>query len=204
MLSEIVITFLSTFAAALIGAIPFGLTNLTVLHISVTKNKKQTYPVAHGASVIELVYGIIGLITGKTILKLIENDQLINSFIIVVLIVVGAVFFLKKNKVVTRDQKALGGFMYGVLLNLLSLQVLLYWIIAAGILVSRQWVQFDITAIVAFLIAVWTGKLFVLYLYALLGQQIMMRYQNVASNINKIIGIILIILATINAARFWF
>lgn len=195
--------FLTAFAASLLGAIPFGLVNLSVLQVAVTRGQKATWSVAHGATIIEIGYAIIGLMTGNAIFKLFNNEQTINGFIFLVLVVMGLAFLMRKNQVKTSQNTTLGGFVYGIMLNLLSLQVLLYWIIASGYLLSRDLLTLNHISVIIFLLAIWMGKMTVLHAYAVMGQQIISRSQKISKNINRIIGSILISLALINAIRYF-
>ncbi|MFP4288257.1 MAG: LysE family transporter [Bacteroidota bacterium] len=203
MINEYLIYFFTAFAASLLGAIPFGLVNLSVLQVAVNRGQKATWPVAYGATVIEIGYAIIGLLTGNAIFKLLNNEQTINGFIFWVLTIMGIVFLIRKNQVQNSQHSTLGGFFYGVMLNLLSLQVLLYWIIASGYLISSELLIISPSSVVLFLAAIWIGKMAVLHAYAVLGRQIITRSQKISANINRIIGSILIALAMINAFRYF-
>jgi threonine/homoserine/homoserine lactone efflux protein len=47
--------------ASILGAVPFGLVNLSVLQAALRKGTRATMPISFGASVVEVGYGILGI-----------------------------------------------------------------------------------------------------------------------------------------------
>ena len=83
--------------------------------------------------------------------------------------------------------------MKGVILNLLSIQVLLYWIVAITWLKTSYLPEITPGLVLVFVVSIWTGKMGVLWLYAQFSRPIMSKSDFLAKNINRIIGVILII-----------
>jgi len=113
----------------------------------------------------------------------------------------GLIFLVKNQKSHSSGESGYLGFFKGALLNLISIQVFLFWMIALTYLSSKQLVQYDILSVLIFLFGIWIGKMTVLFLYMLLSKKIISHSQILSKNINRIIGFILFgvaILQTIN------
>lgn len=177
---------------AVIGALPFGLVNLSVLDTAFYRNRQIALKVAHGASLIEVLYGIIALLAGTIIAKAIENNPLVKYTAVLIPLVVG-LFFLFKNGSHPNLPDNKQGYRKGIVLNLLSVQVLLYWIVAITWLKTNYLSEISSGLIVIFVASVWIGKMGVLWLYAKFSKKIMSKSDFLAKNINRIIGAILIL-----------
>ena len=80
-----------------IGALPFGLVNLTVLDISFHRNRVAALKVAHGAAWIEVLFGLTALIAGSLIGQFTRNHQVVQTLVLIIPALVGLAFLLKKN-----------------------------------------------------------------------------------------------------------
>lgn len=183
-----------TIITAVIGALPFGLVNLSVLNTAYQSNRQTALKVAHGAAWIEVLYGILALLGGTIIAKAIENSPFVKHIAVMIPIVVGVFFLLKNNNKVTQnihDKKQ--GYLKGIVLNLLSVQVLLYWIVAITWLKTSYLPEITPGLLIVFVTSVWFGKMGVLWLYAQFSRSIMSKSDFLARNINRVIGVILII-----------
>jgi threonine/homoserine/homoserine lactone efflux protein len=83
----------------------------------------------------------------------------------------------------------------GILLNLVSIQVFLFWILAIAFLSSRELLYYDILSILLFILGIWLGKMAVLWIYIRLSSRYLSRSRVISKNINTIIGIVLFGLA---------
>ncbi len=150
---------------AIIGALPFGLVNLSVLDMAFHKNRHTALKVAHGASWIEVLYGILALLAGTIIAKAIENSPMVKYTAVLIPLFAGLFFLFKKG-----DQPDLHnnkqGYLKGIVLNLLSVQVLLYWVVAITWLKTSYLPEITPGFIILFIVSVWAGKMGVLWLYA--------------------------------------
>jgi L-lysine exporter family protein LysE/ArgO len=190
--------------ASIIGAVPFGLVNLSVLQTAINKGTKATMPISYGASVIEILYGVLAIFAGSLIFKYIGSNIWFNISTALVLLFIGMVFFFKRSQFQFNKNNTFGGFLYGILLNLLSLQVLVYWILAVSFISSFNHQIFTPLAIILFLAGIWTGKMGVLISYAFLGDKIASRSERISNNINRVIGIVLLGMATVTLSRNFF
>jgi threonine/homoserine/homoserine lactone efflux protein len=183
--------------AAIIGALPFGLVNLTVLKVTFQKGNRAAIKIAHGAAIVEVLFGLTALFAGGLLARFIEGNIIVSYFTGAVLIAGGIFFVLKKQQNSDPADASTSGFIKGMLLNLVSIQVFLFWILAIAFLSSRELLQYDILSAGFFISGIWLGKMAVLWMYMNISNRILSRSRIISRNINTIIGMILIGMAFI-------
>lgn len=191
-MNVIAITGITIFTA-IIGALPFGLVNLSVLDTAYRTSRQAALKVAHGASWVEVLYGILALLTGTFIANSIENNPSAKYIAGLIPFFVGVIFLFKKSGAKPNPADKSPGYMKGVVLNLLSIQVLLYWIVAITWLKTSYLPEITPGLILVLVVSIWIGKMGVLWVYALFSNLIMSKSDFIAKNINRIIGTILIL-----------
>lgn len=183
--------------AAIVGALPFGLVNLTILNVTFERGNRAAIKIAHGAALVEIVFGLTALFAGGMLARHIEGNVMISYSTAAVLIIGGIFFILKKQRKNDPQETDTSGFLKGILLNLVSIQVFLFWILAIAFLSSRELLQYDLLSILFFVSGIWLGKMAVLWMYMNLSNRILSRSRIISRNINTIIGIMLFGLAFI-------
>jgi threonine/homoserine/homoserine lactone efflux protein len=191
MLFESLILLFLGIASSMLGAIPFGLVNLTVLNVSLEQGNRAALRIAYGASFIEVLFGLTALLAGSMVYQVLEGNSIIGYFAVAVLTASGVFFLLRKNTSKDVGKTAYSGFFKGVLLNLLSIQVFLFWILAIAFLSSRQLLKYDPASILLFIAGIWLGKMLVLMIYMMLSRKMLSRSHVISNNINRIIGFVL-------------
>ena len=181
--------------AAILGGLPFGLVNLTVLNVTFEKGNRAAIKIAHGAAIVEVIFGLTALLAGGLLASYIEGNVIISYSTAAVLILGGIFFILKKQRSSNTRETGSSGFLKGILLNLVSIQVFLFWILAIAFLSSRELLQYDLLSILLFVSGIWLGKMAVLWMYMNLSNRYLSRSRIISKNINTIIGIVLFGLA---------
>jgi threonine/homoserine/homoserine lactone efflux protein len=182
-----------TILTAIIGALPFGLVNLSVLNTAYRSNRQTALKVAHGASWIEVLYGILALFAGTYIAKTIENSSTVKYIASLIPFFIGMFFLFKKSDGKQNHTDNRPGYLKGVILNLLSIQVLLYWIVAITWLKTSYLPEITPGLILVLIASIWIGKMGVLWLYAQFSEKIMSKSDFLTKNINRFVGAVLII-----------
>ena len=177
----------------IIGALPFGLVNLTVLDISYRKGKGAAMYVSHGAALIEVLFGLTALMAGSLIGQFTRNHQFVHYLVLIVPAVIGVVYLLKKNHKETGESGKQQGFIQGMMLNLISIQVLLYWLFAMTYLNTFWNPEYNVLSLSLFAVGIWLVKMGVLWTYALFSKRIFTRMGFLSRNINRIIGMVLLL-----------
>ena len=197
MLVEYFIVLFLGIATSIVGAVPFGLVNLSVLTVSLEQGNRAALRIAHGASFIEVLFGLTAILAGSLVYQHIEGNSLVSYFAMAVLIGGGLFFLLKKQTIGNTRPTAYSGFLKGMILNLVSIQVFLFWILAVAFLSSRQLIKYDPAFILVFIAGIWFGKMMVLLLYMNLSKKLLSRSRIISNNINRIIGFVLFGLALV-------
>lgn len=192
---------LSGILVTAIGALPFGLVNLYVLDISNKRGYRAGMTIAFGAALIEVIYGITAIMAGIFIIKLLDEYSYLNYIIASVIGLAGIMFFFKKTEQKVNSAVGIKGFWKGVFLNLISIQVLLFWLVAIPFLYSQNRFNDAPAFIFTFLAGIWIGKIGVLWIYARMSRIILSKSDLLAKNINRIIGAILLVTGIIQILK---
>ncbi|MGC9355077.1 MAG: LysE family transporter [Mariniphaga sp.] len=196
------IYLLIALAATIIGAVPLGLVNLSVVDTVLKNDSRGAMQIAHGASVVEVLFALSSLLVGAWLSQFFEGNPVVRYFVFAVLLISGLFFWFKTNKEKTRKEhgKSLG-FLKGALLNIVSIQVLLFWLLVATVLSAKQLLPSALPGILFFLAGVWLAKMAVLKGYAFLAQKVVSRAHKISANINQIIGVLLMLVAIIQLIK---
>lgn len=202
MIPDIIILFMIAFAVTLIGAIPLGLVNLTVVDITIKDGSNEALKIAHGAAIIETLFGLTAFYLGSKLSSILSEMTILRYIIAIILVGAGLYFLLKRTKKEKRKTVGTKGVLIGALLNLLSFQVLLYWIVAMGIVVT--WNPLNLTAInlIIFSAGIWLAKVGVLWGYVHFSKRVLSTSKYISNNINNIIGAILLVVALVQFFTF--
>lgn len=172
--------FLGTLVCT-IGALPFGLVNLSVVDEAIKQNGRESMSIAFGASLIEVLFALIALLAGTILASYFNGNGLVKFIVLTVLIGSGIFFWFKNGKFKNdNNSKVFNGFLKGILLNLMSLQVLLFWIFAIAFLSVRNIRPSSFIQIILFISGVLIGKMVVLRAYSVFGKKIAEKSQLVS------------------------
>lgn len=176
---------------------PFGLVNLTVLDISYRVGKQSALKMAYGATMIEILFGLTAILAGSVFGKIIQDNFTAKSIIRIVPVIVALIFLFKVDSNNQNKSSIKGGFLNGALLNLISIQVFLYWLFAMTY-ISTHWIthwmlEINSYYIIVFAVGIWVGKMGVLYIYAHFSNIILSKFGFIAKNVNRIIGSVILL-----------
>ncbi len=200
-MNEVILHFALGLIAAVIGAAPFGLVNLSVVDSTLSRGERAAFLVSAGATLIEIIFVLLAIFMGSRLAGYIENNQWIDFFILLVLLTAGISFFLRKNK--GTDEKAfiMPAVVKGMFLNILSVQVLLYWFVAVAFLQANSQIVFTRECMISFTLAVALGKMLTLLFYRLLAKKIKSKSTVIARKVNYIIGTIMVGVAAVQLVK---
>jgi hypothetical protein len=88
-----------------------------------------------------------------------------------------------------------------MMLNLVSIQVLLYWMFAMTYLLAIREIEYNAFTIVFFAAGIWLGKMGILWLYAIFSKKIFCSMGFLARNINRVIGVVLLFTVAIQLVK---
>lgn len=199
--SSVIYLFLGA-ATCVIGAVPLGLVNLSVVQVSASTNIQKSMPLAFGAALVEILFALFALFAGSLFKDVLTQSIGVKVIIMVVFLLAGIYFLYKKEvKVYQNLKRNSSGFFVGVLLNLFSIQVLLFWVLTITFLSVRNFLPTSVGQIILFISGIWIAKLSVLRIYALLAKRVLAKSEIVSQNINRIIGVMLIVIALLQLLK---
>ncbi|PKP09511.1 MAG: hypothetical protein CVU09_11260 [Bacteroidetes bacterium HGW-Bacteroidetes-4] len=176
----------------IIGALPFGLVNLTVLDVAHNSGKKVAMNLAHGAAWTEILFGLTAMYLAGFMHNATPSLTYVRILAIAIPIALGVLFFFKKSKHKSLPTQKNYGFLKGVFLNLISVQVFLYWMVAITYLTKCCNLALNPLNIAVFGLGILIAKMGVLFLYAYFSAPILLKSDFLSRNINRVIGTVLI------------
>lgn len=190
-MNPIGIIFISILAT-LIGALPFGLVNLTVLNVAHQNGRPAAMKIAQGATLIEILFGFSAIYLAVFIKNTTLNLAFVRFLAIAISVTLGVFFYFKKSISYTLPTQQKFSFFQGIFLNLMSVQVFLYWVVTIVYLNTYSLLVFSPLNIAVFAVGILLGKMGVLWLYAYFSKAIFSKSDFISRNINRVIGVVLI------------
>ncbi|WP_299891664.1 LysE family transporter [uncultured Lacinutrix sp.] len=205
----ITIYFILGLLAAFIGALPLGASNIIVINTTLKHDAKQALKIAFAAGLAEVILSFYALHCNTIVQSFIEKNQWLQIIIVLILLCIGAYLFFKKQKEKNSKKKKIiqSKYLTGFLSGILNPPVLVYWLVAIGYINDSMYMlslQSSIAILFLFFIGVYLGKVLTLYLYSKFSLVIKNKVQNITLVVNKVTGVLLIIIAMINTAKIYF
>lgn len=197
------------FLASTLGALPLGASNIAVINTTIKQDAKQAFKIAIAAGIAELILSFYALHCNMIVRNFIDKNMWIQVVLVIILLAAGSFLLFKKQAPSTpKTKKTLLKSKYatGFALGLLNPPVLIYWIIAIGFINKNDFMlslQSSILVLFLFFFGVYLGKVFVLYLYSKFSLSLKNKVQNVNKNINRITGILLVIIALFQSFKLY-
>ena len=186
--------------AAVIGALPLGASNIAVMNTTIKQNSKQALKIIVTAALAEVILSYYALHCNAIVRHFFNENQWLQMMVVAILFIVGVLLYFKKEK--ERQQKKRrfvpSKYATGLLIGLLNPPVLIYWILAFGIMNSRDLmisIQSSLSILFLFFVGVYFGKFLVLFLYGRFSNIMKSRVGNSTGIVNRITGILLVIIA---------
>ncbi|OUS00363.1 hypothetical protein A9Q86_10330 [Flavobacteriales bacterium 33_180_T64] len=204
-----ILYFLIGISASFIGALPLGASNIAVINTTIKQNTKQAFKIAITAGIAEVILSYYALHCNLIVRDFFDRNMWIQILIVVILMAVGSFLVIKKNKEKTKKKNQLTASKYatGFLLGILNPPVLIYWVIAFGIINNNNLMLSlgsPLRLLFLFFAGVYLGKLLTLYLYSKFSSAIKNKVQNISLVINKVTGILLIAIGLAQAIKLTF
>jgi threonine/homoserine/homoserine lactone efflux protein len=182
------------FLACLIGTIPFGPIDLTVVETTVDFDAKRGLKVALAASINEVFQALIAIYFGMLISNFLETNAVIKLAIALVFIGLAIFVFTRKTQpslnAVTNKQ--LSFFKKGLLIAGLNPQAIPFWVIALAAI--SQYFVFDYSGfyLFAFLVGVFAGKITALCGFVIASSYLKVHLKECSQLVNRLLATILL------------
>ena len=204
----ILVYFFIGVLASILGALPLGASNIAVINTTLNQNVKQAFKIAIAAGIAEVILSFYALHCNTVVQNFIDNNMWIQVVIVLILLSVGAILFFKKQKQKEYKRKSLvqSKYLTGFLLGILNPPVLIYWIVAIGFLNKSSFglsLQSSLSVLFLFFSGIYLGKLLTLYLYSKFSMVVKSRVHNINRVINKVTGVLLMVIAVLNVVKLY-
>jgi len=188
-----------------LGAIPLGTVNISVINTTLKMDARNAMKIAFTAGIAEIILSFYALHCSMVVADFINMNQWIQIAIAIVLFLIGGILFFKKKKETKRKKFKMSKYITGLFLGLLNPTVLVYWLFMITYLNQNAFqlnMNTSLTILFVFFSGVYLGKLLTLYGYSRFSILIKNRVQNIAAMINRVIGILLFIIGSIQVLKY--
>lgn len=204
----IIVYLLIGILAAVLSALPLGASNIAVINTTLKQNAKQAFKIAAAAGIAEVILSYYALHCNAVVIQFFDNNLWVQVLIAILLFAAGCfLFFKKQNEKRTKKSKLYQSkYATGFLLGILNPPVLIYWVIAFGIMKNNDIMlslKSSFAVLFLFFSGVYIGKLITLYGYSKMSNVIKSKVQNVTLVINKVTGALLVIIGVVQAIKLY-
>jgi len=195
--------FTLAFAATVVGTIPFGPINLSVVNVAMKRSFTAALVFALGAAFVEIFEALTAIFFGNLIDKFLMENAWFQWLVIIAFVAIGTVTILRKPKtkgVKTKKMK-MPTLLKGVVVALLNPQAIPFWLITLAVLNEGQELNFREGRLGFFLAGVFAGKFVALAGFAVLSRAIKKRVKEGTRIIDFVFGGVLIAIGLIQAYK---
>lgn len=188
-----------------LGAIPLGTVNISVINTTLRMDARNAMKIALTAGIAEIILSFYALHCSVAVGDFIHMNQWIQIAIAVLLFVIGGFLFFKKKKEAPKKRFKMSKYITGLFLGLLNPPVLFYWLFMISYLNENDFqlnMNSSLAILFVFFSGVYLGKLLTLYGYSRCSILIKNNVQNIASMINKVIGVLLFVIGSIQLLKY--
>ncbi|SFC92651.1 LysE family transporter [Algibacter pectinivorans] len=194
--------------AAVLSALPLGASNIAVINTTLKQNSKQAFKIAIAAGFAEVILSLYALDCNKTIQDFFNNNLWVQTGIAGLLFFAGTYLFFKKQteKKSKKTKLTQSKYATGFLLGIVNPPVLIYWVIAFGVLHNNDIMlslKSSASVLFLFFIGVYLGKVLTLYFYSSISLVIKSKVQNITLIVNKATGVLLIAISIVQVLNIY-
>lgn len=194
--------------ASILSALPLGASNIAVINTTLKQNAKQAFKIAVTAGIAEVILSYYALDCNQVIQAFFNDNLWVQLLIVAILFLAGTYLFFKKQSETKPKKQKLTQSKYttGFLLGILNPPVLIYWVIAFGVLRNNDIMlslKSSASVLFLFFLGVYIGKVLTLYFYSKLSSVIKNKVQNISLVVNKVTGVLLVVIGFAQALKLY-
>ncbi|WP_298521017.1 LysE family transporter [uncultured Kordia sp.] len=204
---EFLLYFAIGILVTFVGALPLGTVNISVINTTLKADARNAMKIAVAAGIAEIIISFYALHCSVMVSSFIEMNQWIQITIALLLFIIGGFLFFKKQSETRKKKFKMSKYVTGLFLGLLNPPVLVYWLFMISYLNQNNFhlnMNSSIAILFVFFAGVYLGKLLTLYGYSRFSILLKNRVQNIASMINRVIGVLLFVIGCVQLMKYMF
>jgi len=205
---EFIWEFFLGVATAIFGLIAPGMLNMTALKISINVDRLSGIKFSSGAILIIFFQALIGVMFAKWLSRHEEVILLLKQLGIAVFYILAIYFFFLayKNSKPGANLDAPKGnyFLRGVGMSALNMLSIPFYLAMALVYSNKQWINTEAIDALIFCFGAGVGSLAIFWMYLKFSNFIKNRVSFIAQNINVILGVIFVIIASSTLYNLYF
>ena len=185
--------FFIGFLACLLGTIPFGPINLSVVKATVDYDRRSGIEIAFAASLVEILQALVAICFGMLISSFLDANVFVKFFLAFAFIVLAVFVFTRKSQpnLEKRKSRPVSFFRNGLIISALNPQAIPFWIFALATISQYFEFQYMGLGLFGFLLGVFIGKLLALYGFVVASVYLKAHLQESSILVNRLLATIL-------------
>jgi threonine/homoserine/homoserine lactone efflux protein len=174
----------------MLGYIPPGNINLTVVQITITRGIRQAlyFILAFSAVEVLFTFGVMRFV--QWLSSEIKLDDIIDVIMILMFGILGVITWRSRKEMPKTDYSNKDSIKYGMLLGVLNPMQVPYWLFVGTYLISHEWIDIGYLSLSIFSIGSGIGAGLALYGFARFAQYIQEKFDLSSYIVNKSIAIL--------------
>ncbi|MGY4386331.1 threonine/homoserine/homoserine lactone efflux protein [Pedobacter sp. UYP24] len=185
----------------LVGYIPPGNVNLTVVQITITRGIRQAlYFIAAFASVeVLFTFGVMRFV--QWLSSEIKLGDIIDVIMILLFGVLGVITWRSRKEMPKTDYSKKDSIRYGLLLGVVNPMQIPFWLFVGTYLISHEWINIGYLSLSIFSIGSGIGAALALYGFARFAQYVQEKFTLTSYKVNKGIAILFFALSAYHICK---
>ena len=185
----------------LIGYIPPGNINLTVVQITISRGIKQAlYFIAAFASVeVLFTFGVMRFV--QWLSSEIKLGDIIDVIMILLFGTLGVITWRSRKEMPKADYSKKDSIRYGLLLGVINPMQIPYWLFVGTYLISHEWIDIGYLSLSVFSIGSGVGAALALYGFARFAQYVQEKFALTSYKVNKGIALLFFALSAYHIVK---
>lgn len=184
------LTFFLGVVLNMIGYIPPGNINLTVVQITITRGIRQALYFIAAFSIVEVLFtfGVMRFV--QWLSSEIKLGDMIDIAMVFMFGILGIITWRSRKEMPKADYSKKDSIRYGMLLGVVNPMQVPYWLFIGTYLISQEWIDIGYLSLSVFSVGSGIGAALALYGFARFAQYIQERFALSSYMINKAIAIL--------------
>ena len=195
------LTFFLGIVLNMVGYIPPGNINLTVVQITITRGLRQALYFIGAFSAIEILFSFGVLRFVQWLSSEIQLGDIIDVVMVFMFGVLGIITWRSRKEMPKADYSKKDSIRYGMLLGVINPMQIPYWLFVGTYLISHEWIDIGYLSLSIFSVGSGIGAALALYGFARFAQYIQEKFTLSSYLVSKSIAILFFILSAYHVGK---